>query len=90
VRRRAGIKAGDRLEFKVSGGVINIVPKLPSADDDYTPRQRRIADRALAEGMDEIKKGRLHGPFETHEAMVEFLHRQTKRAQGKSKKQPKG
>ena len=33
VRRRAGIKTGDRVEFKVSGGVINIVPKLPSADD---------------------------------------------------------
>jgi bifunctional DNA-binding transcriptional regulator/antitoxin component of YhaV-PrlF toxin-antitoxin module len=37
VRRRAGIKTGDRVEFKVSGGVINIVPKLPSADDEYTP-----------------------------------------------------
>ena len=34
VRRRAGIKAGDRLEFKVSGGIINIIPKLPSADDE--------------------------------------------------------
>jgi AbrB family looped-hinge helix DNA binding protein len=32
VRRQAGIKAGDRLEFKVSGGIINIIPKLPSAD----------------------------------------------------------
>jgi AbrB family looped-hinge helix DNA binding protein len=29
VRRRAGIKAGDRLEFKVSGRIINIIPKLP-------------------------------------------------------------
>jgi bifunctional DNA-binding transcriptional regulator/antitoxin component of YhaV-PrlF toxin-antitoxin module len=90
VRRRAGMRAGDRLEFKVSGGVINIVPKLPSADDEYTPRQRRIIDRALAEGMDDIKKGRLHGPFETHEAMIDFLHRQTNSAQGKSKKPPKG
>ena len=37
VRRRAGIKAVDRLEFKVSGGIINIIPKLPAADDEYTP-----------------------------------------------------
>ena len=37
VGRRAGIKAGDRLEFKVSGGIINIIPKLPAADDEYTP-----------------------------------------------------
>ena len=29
VRRRAGIKPGDRLEFKVSGGIINIIPKPP-------------------------------------------------------------
>ena len=36
--RRAGIKAGDRLEFRLSGGIINIIPKLPSADDEYTPR----------------------------------------------------
>lgn len=86
VRRRAGIKTGDKLEFKVTGGVIHIVPRLPSADDEYTPRQRRALDRALAVGLDDIKKGRLHGPFETHEEMIEFLHRQTNRAEGKSKK----
>ena len=90
VRRRAGIKTGDRLEFKVSGGAINIVRKSPSADDEYTPRQRRAVDQALAEGTEDIKKGRLHGPFETHAAMIEFLHRQTSTAQGKSKRQPKG
>ena len=81
VRRRAGIKAGDRLEFKVSGGAINIVRKSPSADDEYAPRQRGAVDRALAEGMDDIQKGRLHGPFETHEAMIDFLHGQRGAAQ---------
>jgi bifunctional DNA-binding transcriptional regulator/antitoxin component of YhaV-PrlF toxin-antitoxin module len=86
VRRRAGIKTGDRLEFKVSGGAINIVRKSPSADSEYTPRQRRVVDRALAEGMDDILKGRLHGPFETHEGMIEFLHAQTR----KPKKPPRG
>ena len=90
VRRRAGIKAGDRLEFKVSGGAINIVRKSTPADDEYTARQRRVVDRALAEGMDDIERGRLHGPFETHEAMIKFLHGQANAAQGKSKKQPKG
>jgi AbrB family looped-hinge helix DNA binding protein len=47
VRRRAGIKAGDRLEFKVSGGIINIIPSLPAADDEYTPEQRRLLMREL-------------------------------------------
>jgi len=31
VRRRAGFKSGQELEFKASGGVITILPKLPSA-----------------------------------------------------------
>ena len=35
VRRKAGLRSGDRIEFKVSGRVINIVPKLPSAGEDY-------------------------------------------------------
>src|SRR5205823_4900996 len=53
VRRRAGIKPGDQLEFKVSGGVITIVPKLPSANDEYTPEQRRIIDARLAESAED-------------------------------------
>ena len=85
VRRRAGIKAGDRLEFKVSGGVINIVPKLPSADDEYTPEQRRIVNARLAESKDDLKKGRTFGPFETHEAMITFLHGAVKEARGRKK-----
>jgi bifunctional DNA-binding transcriptional regulator/antitoxin component of YhaV-PrlF toxin-antitoxin module len=28
VQRRAGIKVGDQLEFKVSGGIITILPRL--------------------------------------------------------------
>ena len=31
VQRLAGIKSGDRVEFKVSGGIINIIPEMPSA-----------------------------------------------------------
>jgi hypothetical protein len=40
--------------------------------------------------MEDIEKGRLHGPFETHEAMIEFLHSRTRATRGRSKKQPKG
>jgi AbrB family looped-hinge helix DNA binding protein len=69
VRRRAGIKAGDRLEFKVSGGIINIIPKLPAADDEYTPEQRRIIDTQL----DEAEKGPFHGPFNTADEMIAHM-----------------
>src|SRR5436309_9643600 len=86
VRRQAGIKTGDRVEFKVSGGVINIIPKLPSAQDEYTPEQRRIVNARLAESKDDLKNGRMFGPFETHEAMIAFLHGQVTDRKGKTKK----
>ena len=49
IRRRAGFKTGDQLEFKVSGGIISIVPKLESADSEYTAAQRRLIDARLKE-----------------------------------------
>lgn len=67
VRRKAGIKAGDRLEFKASRGMITIVSK-PMAEDDYTPAQRRVVDRELAKGLEDVQKGRVHGPFTAAEA----------------------
>ena len=75
VRRRAGIKTGDRVEFKVSGGVINIIPKLPSADDEYAPAQRRVIDARLKLALEEVKKGRTAGPFDTAAEMVASLKR---------------
>jgi bifunctional DNA-binding transcriptional regulator/antitoxin component of YhaV-PrlF toxin-antitoxin module len=88
VRRRAGIKPCDRLEFKVSGGIINIIPRLPTADDEYTPEQRRIIDAGIAEGMEDFRKGRSHGPFTAGEA-VNFLKSQMTRPQTKSVKRAK-
>src|SRR5579864_8494669 len=85
VRRQARFKSGQELEFRASGGVINIVPKLPSADDEYTPEQRRIVNARLAESKDDIKKARTFGPFETHEAMMDFLHGQVKEPRSRKK-----
>ena len=80
VRRKAGIKTGDRVEFRVSGGVINIVPKLPSAGDEYTPAQRRAIDVRLKRALDEVKKGHTAGPFDTAADMIASLKRELKRA----------
>lgn len=41
IRRQAGIKPGDRVEFSVSGGVINIRPKL---SPDEAQDEREIHD----------------------------------------------
>ena len=73
VQRRAGIKAGDRVEFKVSGRIITIVPELPDASDEYTPQQRRVIDAQLAEGLDDIRKGRVSPKFNTVDEMLASL-----------------
>lgn len=84
IRRRAGIKTGDRIEFKVSGGVINIVPKLPSADDEYTPQERRIIDAQL----DEAEKGPFYGPFNTADEMIKHLKGRLKKRSPVRKAKP--
>ena len=82
VQRRARIKTGDRLEFKVAGGLITIIPELPTADDEYAPAQRRRIDARLAEA----KKGPYYGPFATANEAVKFLRRQIRaRKAGKAK-----
>ena len=75
VRRTAGFKSGQEIEFKASGGVITILPKLP-ADEEYTPAQRRTVDRAIAKGLDDIKHGRLEGPFSSHKEFIDSLHKE--------------
>jgi bifunctional DNA-binding transcriptional regulator/antitoxin component of YhaV-PrlF toxin-antitoxin module len=82
IQRRARIKTGDRLQFNVSGGVITIVPELPSADNEYTPEQRRIIGARLSEA----RKGPYYGPFETADEAVKFLRKEIKtRKDGKRK-----
>jgi bifunctional DNA-binding transcriptional regulator/antitoxin component of YhaV-PrlF toxin-antitoxin module len=82
VRRQAGIKSGARVEFKVSGGIINIIPELPSADDEYTPAQRRVIDGRLAEA----RKGPYYGPFKTADEAVAFLHKEIRNRKAAKRK----
>ena len=74
VQRKARLKAGDQVEFHAAPGKITIVSKLPAAaataEDEYTPEQRRIIEAQLAEGLEDIKKGRTYGPFNTVEEMI--------------------
>jgi bifunctional DNA-binding transcriptional regulator/antitoxin component of YhaV-PrlF toxin-antitoxin module len=77
VSRRAGIRSGDKIEFKVSRRKITIVAKV---DDEYTPAQRRSIDAKLAKA----RKGPHHGPFATAEEAIAFL-----RTEVKARKRPK-
>lgn len=92
VQHQAGIKAGDRVEFKVSGGIITIVPELPNASDEYTPEQRHIIDAQLKEGLEDIRKGRVSPKFDTVDEMLASLksnapakHRRQKKTRTKSR-----
>lgn len=91
VRRKAGFKSGQELEIRASGGVITIIPKLPTADDEYTPEQRRTIDARLAEGLTDIKAGRTLGPFDSADEMVAHMKAQldTRRAPDRKAKCPR-
>ena len=75
IQHQAGFKTGDVVEFKVSGCAITIIPKLPRADDEYTPEQRRSIDAQL----DEAEKGPFRGPFNTAEEMIADMKSQLKK-----------
>jgi bifunctional DNA-binding transcriptional regulator/antitoxin component of YhaV-PrlF toxin-antitoxin module len=87
--RRAGFKRGQELEVRASGGVITILPKLPKADHEYTPEQRRLVDERLAEGLADIKAGRVHGPFTAKQAAA-FVERMAAGRAAQKKKRPRG
>jgi hypothetical protein len=74
--RRAGFRSGQKIEIKVSDGVIAILPKLPSADDEHTPARRRAIDRGIAASEKDYKEGRSYGPFKTHAEFIASLHKE--------------
>jgi hypothetical protein len=64
---------------------VTILPKLPAADDEYTPEQRRIIDGRLAEGLADIKAGRTFGPFDTADEMIAHIKAQLQEARNRIK-----
>ena len=64
IRRKAGIKPGDRVEFSVSGRVINIIPKL-SADELQDEREIRDPKirAAIRKGHEEFLAGKTRPAF---------------------------
>ena len=85
IQRRAGLTVGKQVEFRASGGVIAITPKLPAADDEYTPEQRRVIDARVANA----RKGPYYGPFDTADEAVKFLRKEI-RARKTGKRKPSG
>ena len=60
VRDKIGIHIGDLLEASVERGKVTFSPKS-------------VVDRAIAEGLEDIRKGRVKGPFDTVDDMLASL-----------------
>jgi len=93
LRSLAGISEGDLLEAAFLRGKIVITPKLvvdrsklPSADDEYTPAQRRIIDARLAKSDEDIKRGRVYGPFNSAEEMAASIEANIKKLRAAKKR----
>ncbi len=95
VRRQAGLSKGDLVNFAFQRGKIVITPKIvidrsrfPTADDEYTPAQRRRIDARLAKADIDIKAGRLSKAFSDHGEFIADLHKATAKLGGRKTKRP--
>ncbi len=86
LRSMAGISEGDLVEAAFQRGKIVITPKLvidrsefANADEDYTPAQRRKIDARLAKSDEDIKHGRVYGPFHTADEMAASIEANIKK-----------
>lgn len=64
IRAKAGVAVGDLLEAKVEGKKITLIPK-------------RVIDRELALALEEVRRGRVKGPFPSAQATMRALRRRT-------------
>ncbi len=82
LRIQVGLVDGDLVEAKAEKGKIVLTPKV-IVDREYTPAQRRVIDARLSESLEQVKRGKTYGPFETHKKMTTFLHGKAKKARPK-------
>ena len=66
IREQVPVQIGDVLEADVQNGKITFTPKS-------------LIDRHLAEELEDIRKGRTHGPYATAEAAIKALDARAKR-----------
>jgi hypothetical protein len=64
--------------------VMTTVTKSSGREAEYTSAQLRTIDREIAKGLEDVRKGRVHGPFNGSEA-EKFLKTELKTRAEKSK-----
>ena len=88
IRSRLGIADGDVLDMKVRSNCVVLTPK-PAVDDDdpeYTPEQRKIIDAELAKGLEDVRMGRVYGPFDTAEELIASMKGELRKRAASRKK----
>jgi AbrB family looped-hinge helix DNA binding protein len=70
LRHRVGLHVGDLLEARVERGKITLTPKS-------------AIDRRIGQSMEDIKQGRVYGPFDSAEEMIRSLHANIKKVVAK-------
>jgi AbrB family looped-hinge helix DNA binding protein len=66
IRKRVRLDIGDLLEASFENGKITFTPKT-------------VVDRHLAEGMEDIARGRTHGPYQSASEAISALERRAGR-----------
>jgi AbrB family looped-hinge helix DNA binding protein len=96
LRSLAGISEGDLVQATYHRGKIVITPtmvidrsKFPTADDEYTPEQRRIIDARLDKADAEIKKGHVSPAFDNIEEFTAALKADARKLKVKTKRSPR-
>ena len=76
VRDQMAVNVGDLLEAAVERGKITLTPKS-------------LVDRAIAEGLEDVRKGRVRGPFNTVDDMLESFKGTKSPATKKTRSRPR-
>lgn len=85
LRTKLGLADGDLVEASTEDGRIILTPKISvsTPSDEYTPTQRRVIDSRLSQSLEQVKRGEIYGPFNTHEELITFLHGEANNARVK-------
>jgi bifunctional DNA-binding transcriptional regulator/antitoxin component of YhaV-PrlF toxin-antitoxin module len=73
IRKRVPLEVGDLLEASFENGRITLTPKT-------------VIDRRLAEGLEDLAKGRTHGPYSSATEAVAALERRAMKRKKEGRK----
>ncbi|MSS72184.1 MAG: AbrB/MazE/SpoVT family DNA-binding domain-containing protein [Candidatus Latescibacteria bacterium] len=67
IHDQLGLEAGDYLEVELQEGKVVFTP-------------RALVDKRIEEGLEDIKRGRVYGPFHSAQELIHSLHGSSKKS----------